>query len=119
MVSRRLQPERCSPNASLVWSTPSISYNKPEPPLYACLRNILNALEHRGVLLRQQRLLRLADCSSRDFSAHIAHVSLAMIRYNILASTKKTFDYDTIGGLFGNMYLRVHELTVVEKIWCP
>lgn len=26
-------------------------------------------------------------------------------------------DYETIGGLFGNMYLGVHELTVVEKIW--
>ena len=25
--------------------------------------------------------------------------------------------YDTIGGLFGDMYLGVHELTVVEKIW--
>ena len=25
--------------------------------------------------------------------------------------------YDTIGGLFGDMYLGVDELTVVEKIW--
>ena len=64
-----------------------------------------------------KRLLGLADCSSRDFSAHIAHVSLVIIRYNILASIKRTLDYDTIGGLFGDMYLGVHELTVVEKIW--
>ena len=64
-----------------------------------------------------KRLLGLADCSSRDFSAHIAHVSLVMIRYNMLASIKRTLDYDTIGGLFGDMYLGVHELTVVEKIW--
>ena len=64
-----------------------------------------------------KRLLGLADCSSRNFSAHIAHVSLVMIRYNILASIKRTLDYDTIGGLFGDMYLGVHELTVVEKIW--
>ena len=63
-----------------------------------------------------KRLLGLADCSSRNFSAHIAHVSLVMIRYNILASIKRTLDYDTIGGLFGDMYLGVHELTVVEKI---
>ena len=48
---------------------------------------------------------------------HIAHVSLVMIRYNMLASIKRTLDYDTIGGLFGDMYLGVHELTVVEKIW--
>ena len=40
-----------------------------------------------------------------------------MIRYNMLASIKRTLDYDTIGGLFGDMYLGVHELTVVEKIW--
>ena len=64
-----------------------------------------------------KRLLGLADCSSRNFSAHIAHVSLVMIRYNILASIKRTLDYDTIGGLFGDMYLGVHELTVIEKIW--
>ncbi len=43
--------------------------------------------------------------------------ALNMIRYNILASIKRTLDYDTIGGLFGDMYLGVHELTVVEKIW--
>ena len=43
-----------------------------------------------------KRLLGLADCSSRNFSAHIAHVSLVMIRYNILASIKRTLDYDTI-----------------------
>ena len=36
-----------------------------------------------------KRLLGLADCSSRNFSAHIAHVSLVMIRYNILASIKE------------------------------
>lgn len=45
-----------------------------------------------------KRLLGLADCSSRDFFAHIAHVSLVMIRYNILASIKRKLDYDTIGG---------------------
>ena len=64
-----------------------------------------------------KRLLGLADCSSRDFSAHIAYVSLVMIRYNMLASIKRTLDYDTIGGIFGDMYMGVHELTVVEKIW--
>ena len=64
-----------------------------------------------------KRLLGLADCSSRDFSAQIAHVSLIMIRYNLLASIKRTLDYDTIGGIFGDMYMGVHELTVVEKIW--
>lgn len=64
-----------------------------------------------------KRILGLADCSSRDFSAHIAHVSLVMIRYNMLSAIKRTLDYDTIGGLFEDMYLGVHELMVVEKIW--
>lgn len=64
-----------------------------------------------------KRILGLADCSSRDFSAHIAHVSLVMIRYNMLSAIKRTLDYDTIGGLFEDMYQGVHELTVVEKIW--
>ena len=68
-------------------------------------------------LTDSKRILGLSDCSSRDFSAHIAHVSLVMIRYNMLSAIKRTLDYDTIGGLFGDMYLGVHELTVVEKIW--
>ena len=64
-----------------------------------------------------KRILGLADCSARDFSAQIAHVSLVMIRYNLLASIKRANDYETIGGLFGEMYNGVHELTVIEKIW--
>ena len=31
-----------------------------------------------------KRLLGLADCSARDFTAQLAHVSLVMIRYNLL-----------------------------------
>lgn len=64
-----------------------------------------------------KRLLGLADCSARDFSSQIAHVSLVMIRYNLLASIKRSMDYETIGGLFRDIYEGVQELTVVEKIW--
>lgn len=64
-----------------------------------------------------KRLLGLADCSARDFTSQIAHVSLVIIRYNLLASIKRSMDYDTIGGLFADIYEGVHELTVVEKIW--
>ncbi len=59
-----------------------------------------------------QASVGLANCSLRDFSAHVAHVSLIIIRYNKLVSIKRTLDYDTIGGLF----MGVHELTVVEEI---
>lgn len=64
-----------------------------------------------------KRTLGLAECSARDFSSQIAHVSLVMIRYNLLASIKRSHDYETIGGLFSNIYQGVQELTVVEKIW--
>ena len=47
-----------------------------------------------------KRLLDLAGCSARDFSSQIAHVSMVVIRYNILALIKRSDDYETIGGLF-------------------
>ena len=53
----------------------------------------------------------------KDFSSQIAHVSMVVIRYNILALIKRSDDYETIGGLFVDIYEGVHELTVVEKIW--
>ena len=88
------------------------------PKLKLCLENIHSMRWSIEVFFSDsKRLLVLTDCSSRNFSAHIAHVSLVMIRYNILASIKRTLDYETIEGLFGDMYLGVHELTVVEKIW--
>ena len=40
-----------------------------------------------------------------------------MIRYNLLASLKRSLDYETIGGLFKDVYAGAYELTVVEKIW--
>ena len=64
-----------------------------------------------------KRLLDLSECSARDFSSQIAHISLVIIRYNLLATIKRSLDYETIGGLFNDIYEGVHELTVVEKIW--
>lgn len=37
-----------------------------------------------------KRLLNLAGCSARDFSSQIAHVSLVMIRYNLLSLIKRS-----------------------------
>ena len=34
-----------------------------------------------------------------------------------LGGKKRSDDYETIGGLFADIYEGVHELTVVEKIW--
>lgn len=64
-----------------------------------------------------KRLLGLADCSARDYTSQLAHVSLVMIRYNLLASLKRSLDYETIGGLFNDVFAGVYDLTVVEKIW--
>ena len=40
-----------------------------------------------------------------------------MIRYNLLAMIKRLLDYETIGGLFIDVYAEVGEFTVIEKIW--
>ena len=65
----------------------------------------------------QKGLLGLADCSARDFSAQIAHVSLVILRYNLLAYVKRAQDYETMGQLFGDICCGVREATVVDKIW--
>ncbi|MFR9592754.1 MAG: transposase [Rikenellaceae bacterium] len=64
-----------------------------------------------------KRLLGLAECSAQDFASQISHISLVMIRYNLLASIKRFNDYETIGALFSDIYGGVHELTVIEQIW--
>lgn len=64
-----------------------------------------------------KRVLSLANCSARDFASQIAHVSLVMVRYNLLAYIKRSWDYETMGGLFHDVYQGVHDLTVIEKIW--
>lgn len=70
--------------------------------------------------ISKQRKIMCTQISTQTiwkYGFFIPIFALNMIRYNILASIKRTLDYDTIGGLFGDMYLGVHELTVVEKIW--
>lgn len=64
-----------------------------------------------------KRLPSLAECSARDFSSQIAHVALVMIRYNLFAMSKRTHDNETIGALFSEIYMGVHEITVMDKIW--
>jgi hypothetical protein len=64
-----------------------------------------------------KRLLELSECHAQDFSSQIAHISLIMIRYNFMSCIKRSKDYETMGGLFKEMYDGVHELTVVEQIW--
>lgn len=61
-------------------------------------------------------LLGLVDCSARIFIVQLAHVSLVMMCYNLLASLKRSLDYETIEGPFRDVYAGVYELTVVEVV---
>lgn len=64
-----------------------------------------------------KRHLNLADCSCRNFTSQIAHISMVVVRYNLMAYIKRFHDYETIGALFKEIHLGVKELTVVECIW--
>lgn len=68
-------------------------------------------------ILSEIRIFSQKNVAVQDFSSQIAHVSLVMVRYNLLSSIKRSLDYETIGGLFNDVYAGIHELTVVEKIW--
>lgn len=50
-------------------------------------------------------------------SGHDTLQPVVFYKYNLLSSIKRSLDYETIGGLLGDVYAGVHELTVVEKIW--
>ena len=61
--------------------------------------------------------LGLGKCQSRDFSAHIAHSTIAFLQYNILSVSRRFSNYETIGGLFRDICQDTKELTVCERIW--
>ena len=50
-----------------------------------------------------EKLIITCSRMPRDFSSLIAHVSMVVIRYNILALIKRSDDYETIGGLFSDI----------------
>lgn len=64
-----------------------------------------------------KRYLGLCDCSCRNFTSQLAHVTLVTIRYNIMAYIKRFYNYETIGGLYRDTYLGVKEITVIDYIW--
>ena len=61
--------------------------------------------------------LGLGKCQSRDFSAQIAHSSIAFLQYNILSTARRFSNYETIGGLFKDVCQDTMELTVCQRIW--
>lgn len=61
--------------------------------------------------------LGLGKCQSRDFSAQIAHSTIAFLQYNILSTARRFSNYETIGGLFKDVCQDSMELTVCQRIW--
>jgi len=64
-----------------------------------------------------KQLFHLNDCHSRDFDAQIAHVSVAMIAYNMFSTAKRLNSYETMGDLFREVASQMAELTLSERIW--
>jgi len=59
----------------------------------------------------------LNGCQSRDFDAQIAHVSVALIAYNMFSTAKRLTSYETLGELFREVASQMAELTLSERIW--
>lgn len=64
-----------------------------------------------------KQLLGLGKCQSNDFSAQLAHTTICAIQFNLLSVVKRFEDYETIGGLFGQIQGEALELSIAEKTW--
>ena len=64
-----------------------------------------------------KQYLGLQKCQSRDFNAHIAHTTLAMITYLALALKKRVNCHQTLGQLFRDVKSELLELTIAQKTW--
>ena len=61
--------------------------------------------------------LGLGKYQMRNFSSQIAMTAITAMQYNILSTTKRFSDYETIGGLFIDATKGSVELTLTERIW--
>jgi hypothetical protein len=61
--------------------------------------------------------LGLEKCQSRDFDAHIAHTTLAIITYLALSLKKRVNCHQTLGQLFRDVKSELLELTIAQKVW--
>ena len=64
-----------------------------------------------------KQYLGLGKCESQDFDAQIAHTTLCMLQYNILATVKRFDKYETLGQLFRQSQKETLEITINERIW--
>jgi len=64
-----------------------------------------------------KQFLGLGKCESQNFDAQIAHTTLCMLQYNILATVKRFENYETFGELFRQLQQESLEKTINERIW--
>jgi len=64
-----------------------------------------------------KKLLSFGKNQCRDFSSLVGGVSISCIQYNIMSCVKRFESYETMGGLFGELYMSDHELSITERIW--
>lgn len=53
----------------------------------------------------------------RNFSSQIAMTAITAMQYNLLSTSRRFSDYETVGGLFKDATRSSVELTLVERIW--
>lgn len=61
--------------------------------------------------------LKLGTCQSRDFDAHIAHITSCYILYTLLAYFRRVNAYESLGGVFSQIKDELIERNLAERIW--
>jgi len=70
------------------------------------------------VMFREtKQYLQLGRCQSRDFDAQIAHTTMTLILYTLLAYLKRVGSYETLGELFRSIQQDICEKTLAERLW--
>jgi len=64
-----------------------------------------------------KQYLNLAGCQSNDFDGQIAHFTICMVQYTLLALKKRVEDYETHGLLYDHLVENIFETTLWQRIW--
>jgi predicted Ser/Thr protein kinase len=64
-----------------------------------------------------KQLLNLGGCQSSTFDAHIAHITISMITYILLAFRYRYDNYESMGGLFRAMNAENLQKTIDIRLW--
>jgi len=65
---------------------------------------------------QSKQLLGLGKCQANDFDAQIAHASLSILRYNLLARIKTKSEHFGIGTLFRSINQSIPNPNIVDRI---